>query len=116
MALRDPRSPDGVTRDPYGARLEQEYMESEKVMKMVSVKSRRKMMVRSSRLPVQRERERLEGVEAWWRLDTHRHRTWQVYWFGPQTRMVAGLSVWASKPKAHQVRRDGGDGEHVAPS
>ena len=76
MALRDPRSPDGVTRDPYGARLEQEYMESEMVMKMTLAKSRRKPMANPSRLPVQRERERLEGIEVWERSDTHRYQSW----------------------------------------
>jgi hypothetical protein len=40
---------------------EQEYMD---VMKMVSVKSRLKVMASLSRLPVRRECERLEGVVA----------------------------------------------------
>ena len=44
-------------------------MESEKVMKMVSVKSRRKVMTSSSKLPVRRERERLKGVKGWRRPD-----------------------------------------------
>ena len=67
---RNLRSPDGVIGDPYDARLEQEYMEDEMVMKTTSVKSRRKVMVSSSRQSMQRERERLEGVEVGWRPDT----------------------------------------------
>jgi len=55
---------------PHGARLEQEYMEGEMMMKMASVKSRWKAMASSSRLPVQRECEILEGVKAWRRPDT----------------------------------------------
>ena len=80
---RNLRSPDGVIGDPYDARLEQEYMEDEMVMKTTSVKSRRKVMVSSSRQSMQRERERLEGVEARRRSDKHRHQRWQVCRFEP---------------------------------
>ena len=76
MAPRDLRSPGEVLSDPHGARSEQEYMESEMVMKMTLAKSRRKPMANPSRLPVQRERERLEGVEVWERSDTRRYRSW----------------------------------------
>ena len=61
---RDKRSSGGVMDDPHGARSEQEYMESEIVMKTILIKSRRKAMATSSRLPVRRDRERLVGVEA----------------------------------------------------
>ena len=69
---------------PHGARLEQEYMEGEMVMKTASIKSRKKAMASSSRLPVRRECERLEGVKAWRRPDMRQHRRWQVCRFGPQ--------------------------------
>jgi len=82
---------------PHGARLEQEYMEGEMVMKTASIKSRKKAMASSSRLPVRRECERLEGVKAWRRPDMRQHRRWQVCRFGPQNRTSAGFSVWASK-------------------
>ena len=39
-----------------------------------SVKSRRKVMASSSRLPMQQKCKNLEGVEAWRRPDTRRHR------------------------------------------
>ena len=67
---------------------EQKYIE---VMKTASAKSRRKAMTSSSRLSVLQERERLEGVEAWRRPDTRRHRRRQVW------------VVWASKPPRMQV-------------
>jgi hypothetical protein len=56
------------------------------VMKTVSAKSRRKAMVRSSRLLMLQEHERLEGVEAWWEVG---HTSISE---------LAGLPVWASKP------------------
>lgn len=56
----------------------------------------------------------LEGVMALGgRLDTRRHRMWQVYRFGPQNRTAAGLPVWASKLEARLVRLDGGCEGHV---
>ena len=78
LAPRDPRSSDGVMDDSHGARLEQEYMKIEMVMKMALVKSRRKVMASSSRLHMQQKCEKLEGVEAWHRPDTCRHQRWQV--------------------------------------
>ena len=56
------------------------------VMKTVSAMSRRKTMVRSSRLLMRQERERLEGVEAWREVG---HASISE---------LAGLPVWASKP------------------
>ena len=112
LGLRDPRSPDGVTGRSTWCTEEQKYMEHEMMMKTASVKSSRKTMESSSRLPVRRECERLEGVETWRRPDTRRHRRWQVYRFGPQNRMEAGFMVWASKLA---VWPDGGGGGHVAP-
>ena len=56
--------------DPHGARAEQEYKKSLMVMKTASVKSRRKVMAISSRLPVRQKCERLEDIEAWRRPDT----------------------------------------------
>ena len=50
--LRDLRSPGGVMGDPHDARSEQENMEAEMLMKKASVRSRRKTMASSSRLPV----------------------------------------------------------------
>ena len=44
-------------------------MEGEMVMRTASVRSRRKKMASSSRLPMWRERERFEGVKAWRRPD-----------------------------------------------
>ena len=64
LGVRNLRSSGGVMDDPHGARSEQEYMESEIVMKTILIKSRRKAMATSSRLPVRRDRERLVGVEA----------------------------------------------------
>jgi len=58
LAPRNPRSPGGVIADPHGARSEQEYMESEIVMKTVSAKSRRKTMASSSRLPMRQDHKR----------------------------------------------------------
>ena len=49
-------------------------MESEMVMKTVSIKSRRKTIVTLSRLPVWWERERFEGIKTWKMPDTRRHR------------------------------------------
>ena len=49
-----------------------------------AVKSRRKAVTSSSRLPMRRERERLEDVKIWRRPDTRRHRRRQVYQFRPQ--------------------------------
>ena len=60
LGPRDPKSSCGAISDPHRATEEQEYM----VMKTASVKSRRMAMTRSSKLPVRRERERLEGVVA----------------------------------------------------
>ena len=70
----DPRSPGRVIGDPQDKRSEQEHMEDKMVMKTASVKSRRKTMVSSSRLPVRRERERLENVKTWRRPNTRQHR------------------------------------------
>ena len=70
----DPRSPGRVIGDPQDKRSEQEHMEDKMVMKTASVKSRRKTMASLSRLPVRRERERLESVKTWWRPDTCWHR------------------------------------------
>ena len=73
---RDPRSPGRAMSGPHSARSEQEYMESEMVMKTASAKSRRKAMVSSSRLTVQSARD-LEGVVALGgRSDARRHRRW----------------------------------------
>ena len=60
------------------------YMEGEMVMEMASVKLRRKVMASSSRLLVWWKRERLEGIKAWWKLDTRRYRSRQFYRFEPQ--------------------------------
>ena len=53
-----------------GARSEQEYMEGEIVIKTAPIKSRRKAIASSSRLPVRWEQERLEGVKPWRRPNT----------------------------------------------
>ena len=80
MAPRDLRSPGEVLSDPHGARSEQEYMESEKVMKTALTKSWRKVMASSSRLPVRRERKRLVDVVALGgRSKMLRHRRWKIY-------------------------------------
>ena len=56
------------------------------VMKTMSAKSKRKAMVRSRRLLMLQERERLEGVEVWREVG---HASISE---------LAGLPVWASKP------------------
>ena len=112
MAPRDPRSPGRVMGDPHGARSEQEYMKGEIVMETASVKSRRKTMVSSSRLPVRRECERLEGVKTWRRLDTHPHRRWQVCRFGHQnrghvrcSRMAVPEDTWRHREACVEAKR-----------
>jgi hypothetical protein len=83
LGLRDPRSPGGVMGDPQCTK-EQEYMG---VMKTASVKSSKKAMASSSRLPVWRECERLEGIVA---LDGGRTRVnIRVAW-----RPSGGWTVW----------------------
>ena len=80
---------------------DQEYMG---VMKMASVKSRRKAMESSSRLPVRRERERLEGIVALGRdqicvgigVARRSSEDGRFGWFGPQnhhTVRFAGLGL-----------------------
>jgi len=61
LCLRRTAQGGSPNSDPHDALLEQEYMKSEMVMKMALVKSRRKVMASSSKLTVQRERERFEG-------------------------------------------------------
>ena len=51
------------------------------------------MMASSSRLLVRREHERLEGIEAWQRLDTRRHQSRHVsIWI--KTRGASGAVGW----------------------
>ena len=67
------------------------------MMKTASVKSRRKKMVSSSRLPVRRERGRHEGIKNWGSPDMRRQLRWQVYRFELQNQAAVGLPVWVSK-------------------
>ena len=53
---------------------------------------------KSGRLLVRWKCKRLEGVKAWQRLDTQQYQRQQVYRFGPQNQVAAGLLVCASKP------------------
>ena len=112
----DPRSPGRVIGDPQDKRSEQEHMEDKMVMKTASVKSRRKKMVSSSRLPVRRERGRHEGIKTWGSPDMRRQLRWQVYRFELQNQAAVGLPVWVSKSGMRSVPSDGGVGGHVASS
>ena len=80
---------------------------------------------KSNRRPVQRERERFEGVKARRKVGhastLRRSRSGHAEMdglggLGLKTTMEVGFPVWASKPRARLVRPDGGDGGHMAQS